>query len=294
MNQDDLHDDDDRSIRRIALRILNEDEDEAREELDNIVYGVEDSVQLRSAFYSWSLPVFIVFPALFWILATISWTFSRAVGNAFYFISGVSALIPLWIAWSWYRFQYGSGKIRGPREAVYGKASDESREKLEKLFTFMQRDSSPKAYYRPKKGLPRYLDYNHTFGSLRVLLFSRSKTVRELYLPPGRRRSAEVIKIDADPDAVIKALNVKPKRKGGPGIKAKYPYLDAILWLIDDPHLKSLDLTNEQPAVNTITKWLSEWFKTHADESGDIPRNDQLKPYAQKIYERQKKISSGR
>jgi len=29
--------DDDRSIRRIALRILNEDEDDAREELNNII-----------------------------------------------------------------------------------------------------------------------------------------------------------------------------------------------------------------------------------------------------------------
>lgn len=292
MNQDSHHDDDDRSIRRIALRILNEDEDEAREELDNIVYSVEDSVQLRSAFYSWSLPVFIVFPAFFWVLAIISWTLSRTVGNVLYFMSGISALIPLGVIWNWYRFQYGSGKLRQSREAVYGDASDEAREKLEKLFAYMQRDSSPKAYYRTKKGVLRYLDYNHTFGSLRVLLFSRSPTVRELYLPPGRRRSAEAIKIDTEPDEVIKALNIKPRRKGGPGVKAKYPYLDAVLWLIDEPCLKNLDLTNEQQTVGTIVKWLSEWFKTRADGSGDIPRNDQLKPYAEKIYERQKKISS--
>jgi hypothetical protein len=287
---DNRHDDD-RSIRRIAVRILSEDEDDAREELNNVIYSVEDSVQLRTAIYNWSFPIFVIFPALFWVLAILTWALLRPLGNIFFLMSALCALLPLYAVLSWYRFQYGGGRIRGPRGAIYINASDETREKLDKLFAFMQRDSAPKAYYRTKKGALRYLDHNYTYGSLRILLLSASPSVRALYLPPSRRRIADTIKIDAEPDEVIKALNIKPTRKAGPGTKAKYPYVDAVLWLIDEPRLKELDLTNRNAAIEIITKWLSEWFNLHADASGNVPRNDLLKPSAEKIYERQKKIT---
>jgi hypothetical protein len=283
--------DDGRSIRRIALRILNEDEDEARVELDNILYGIEDTVELRSIFYNWSLPIILICPFFFGALSLIIAVHSKALGNIFYGIAIICACAPIFVWWNWSHLQYGWGKRRHPRDAHYVDTSDESKEKLEKLFAYMQRDSAPRAYYRVKNFAPRYLDRNYTFGSLRVLLLSASPSVRALCLSPSGHRISAPIKIEADPDEVIKALNVKPKRKGGQGAKVKYPYIDAVLWLIDEPRLNRLDLTNRDQAIDTIKIWLSDWFKDHVDESGDIPRNDQLKPFAEKIHARQEKIS---
>jgi hypothetical protein len=83
---------------------------------------------------------------------------------------------------------------------------------------------------------------------------------------------------------------IKPKRKGGPGRKAKYAYGDAIISLLGDDELLGLDPTDRATAINKIAKKLSAWFENNADENGDVPRADQLQPFAEKIFERLKNL----
>jgi hypothetical protein len=75
----------------------------------------------------------------------------------------------------------------------------------------------------------------------------------------------------------------KPKRRGGPGRNTKYRYDDAIIALIADPRLATLDMTDRTAAISTVKDWLYKWLENNADESGDVPRRDQLTRYAEKI-----------
>ncbi len=77
----------------------------------------------------------------------------------------------------------------------------------------------------------------------------------------------------------------KPKRKGGPGRNSKYRYADAIIALIGDSRLAALNPNDRAASVRTIKEWLAAWFEDNADASGDVPRGDQLSPYAEKIFD---------
>ncbi|QDC36041.1 hypothetical protein [Sphingobium fuliginis] len=286
--------DDDRSLRRIALRILNENEDQARDELDSVIQAVEDHVGRQASVYTWSVPVILTIPALCLLLSIFAALASKAVADAFLSVAIAACLIPLFMAWLWRRFQYGTGRLRKPREAIYANASDETRETLEKLFAYLQRESAPRAYYRNWRGNPIYLERRYFFGNLRALLLSEFAAVRALCLSPGGSRISGAIKIEKDPDEVIKELGIKPKRAGGPGRNAKYAYSDALISLIGDPRLSVLDLSNRAAAIRAIKKWLSDWFEEHADETGDVPRGDLLAPYAEKICAHLQKIASAK
>ena len=208
---------------------------------------------------------------------------SKAVAETLLNMAIAACLIPLIMAWLWRRFQYETGRLRKPREPIYANATDETREALEKLFAYLQRESAPRAYYRNWSGTPIYLGRRYFFGNLRVLLLSEFAAVRALCVSPGGNRISGAIKIEKDPDEVIKELGIKPKRAGGPGRNAKYAYSDALISLIGDARLSALDMSNRAAAIRAIKKWLSEWFEEHADETGDVPRGDLLAPYAEKI-----------
>ena len=92
-------------------------------------------------------------------------------------------------------------------------------------------------------------------------------------------------------DDVEKMLVIsKPKRKGGPGRNSKYRYPEAIIALIGDTRLNSLDLCDCVGSARLIKDWLADWFEANADASGDVPRGDQLSPYAEKIYDHLKSL----
>lgn len=163
-------------------------------------------------------------------------------------------------------------------------ASDETKETLEKFFAYIQREDGPKAYYRDRKGKKCYLDRRFSFGKLRVLLLSEFGAFRSLCLLPSGKRISEVIRIEADPDEIINALKIKPKRGAGPGRNVKYAYIEAIFDLRGDPLLDTLDLNDEAAATRSITDWLLEWFQSTANVSADVPDRKLLIPYAGKIF----------
>lgn len=287
--------DDDRSLRRIVLRLLNVDEDLAREELDKIIQAIEEYIGHQSTIHAWSMPVMVIFPFVFLLASLAALFMSKSMASILSGLAALACLVPLFMTWRWHRFQYGTGRLRKPRDAIYVDASDETRAALEKLFAYLRRESAPRAYYRNRQGEKCYLERRYSFGALRVLLLSDFAAVRELCLTPAGGRISEVIKIDADPEEVIKALNIKPKRAGGPGRDPKHRYYDAIISLIGDVRLTALDLTDQVAAIAAIKRRLSDWCEEHADASGDVPRGDQLAPYARKIYDHLKtQMSSGR
>jgi hypothetical protein len=288
------YDDDDRSIRRIALKIFNENEDDAREELDQIIFGVEDSIKIRSIFYDWSPPILVIFPILFLTFYLLTQIYSKVLGDIFYVTAMLSACVPLFTFWNWYRFQYGRGKPRKPRSPIYGGASNEARDKLEKLFTYMQRESAPKSYYRDKRGTRYDLDPNYSYGSLRVLLLSNSPSVRGLYLTSSFRRVSAPIKIDADPNDVIKALGVgtstqkgSARQKDARKSNASYDYKAMLLLIIEHPALKDIN-----PGTHNSQTLIIDLIKRMNDSSGDeqdedfhkrIPEKTQMYPFAREI-----------
>lgn len=286
------HDDDARSLRRIVLRLLHEDEDEARRELDDIIRAVAEYIGRESSLYTWAVPVILTIPPLLMAASFLVTLFSKTAGNILYGAALLSLLIPLCALWKWGRFQYGRGWLWTPREAIYVNASDETMETLEKFFAYIQREGGPKAYYRDRKGKKHKLDRHFSFGKLRVLLLSEFGAFRSLCLLPGGKRISEAIKIEADPDEIISVLSIKPKRSGGPGRNVKYAYVEAAFDLRADPRLATLDLNDEAAAVRSLTDWLDEWFDSAANVSGDIPKRDRLTPYARKIYVHLKKFAS--
>lgn len=286
--------DEDRSLRRITLRLLSEDEDQAQEEIDKIIQGVEAQVGRQSTMHTWSVPAILIIPAAFLATSIPVMLVSKWAANILFGFAILACLVPLFMSWHWHRFQYGNGRLRKPREPIYADASDETRATLEKLFAYLQRDSAPRAYYRNRHGVTCYLERRYSFGSLRVLLLSDFAAVRELCLTPSGGRISEAIRIEADPDEVIRALKIKPKRAGGPGRNVKYRYGEAIIALIGDPRLDTLDLTDRATAIRTVKNWLSEWFDANVDESGDMPRRDQLTSYAEKICTHLEKIASAK
>lgn len=218
--------------------------------------------------------------------------FSKTAANIFFGAALLASLIPLYAIWKWGRFQYGSGWLWTPREAIYLNASDETKETLEKFFAYIRRENGPKIYYRDRKGKEHKLDRHFSFGKLRVLLLSEFGAFRSLCLLPGGKRISEAIKIDADPDEIIAALKIKPKRVGGSGRNIKYAYIEAAFDLRGDPRLDTLDLNDEAAATRSITDWLLEWFQSAANVSADVPDRKLLIPYARKIFSHLKKRTS--
>jgi hypothetical protein len=156
----------------------------------------------------------------------------------------------------------------------------------------LQKASGPKAYYLSRFGKKRKpLNRRQFFGRLRYFLFSEHSRDRGMVM-----RFPTAMSIPADlyvhRDDVEKMIAMsKPKRKAGPGRNPKYGYADAIISLIGNPRLDSLDLSDQAKSVRTIKDWLSGWFEAAADASGDVPRGDQLTPHAEKIFERLKIIA---
>lgn len=161
--------------------------------------------------------------------------------------------------------------------------------RFDEFLSFLQRLSGPRAFYRTRFGKKRqYLSRRQFFGRLRYFLFSEHSTDRSMVIRFGTGLSvpADIFLAQGDVEKII-AMNT-PKRRGGPGRKAKYRYDEAIIALIGDPRIATLEFSDSAATVRTIKNWLAEWFEANAGASGDVPRDDLLAPYARKIYDRLK------
>lgn len=155
---------------------------------------------------------------------------------------------------------------------------------FDEVLGYLQKVDGPKAYYISrlrKKRVP--LKRRQFFGRLRYFLFSEHSKDRGMVMRyPTAMSLPTDLYLHRDDVETMLAMS-RPKRRGGPGRNTKYRYDDAIIALIGDPRLRALDVKDRPAAISTVKDWLSEWFETNADASGDVPRRDQLTRYAEKI-----------
>lgn len=159
----------------------------------------------------------------------------------------------------------------------------------------LQKVDGPQTYYRSwfrRKRIP--LNRRQFFGRLRYFLFSEHGKDRGMVMrfPTAMALPADIYLHREDVDKML--MVDRPKRKGGPGRNAKYRYEDAIIALLGDPRPLALDVSDQAIAIQTIKDWLSEWFEANADETGDVPRRDQLTPFAEKIYAHLERAASAK
>ena len=155
---------------------------------------------------------------------------------------------------------------------------------FDEVLGYLQKVDGPKVYYLSrlrKKRVP--LKRRQFFGRLRYFLFSEHSKDRGMVMRyPTAMSLPTDLSLHRDDVETMLAMS-RPKRRGGPGRNTKYRYDDAIIALIGDPRLRALDVKDRPAAISTVKDWLSEWFETNADASGDVPRRDQLTRYAEKI-----------
>ncbi|WP_186401356.1 hypothetical protein [Sphingopyxis sp. P1IMeth2] len=155
---------------------------------------------------------------------------------------------------------------------------------FDEVLGYLQKVDGPKAYYLSRFRKQRVpLKRRQFFGRLRYFLFSEHSKDRGMVMryPTAMSLPADLYLHRDDVETML-AMS-RPKRRGGPGRNTKYRYVDAIIALIGDPRLGVLDVKDRAAAISTVKNWLAEWFETNADESGDVPRRDQLTRYAEKI-----------
>jgi len=155
---------------------------------------------------------------------------------------------------------------------------------FDEVLGYLQKVDGPKAYYLSRLGKKRVpLKRRQFFGRLRYFLFSEHSKDRGMVMRyPTAMSLPTDLYLHRDDVETMLAMS-RPKRRGGPGRNTKYRYDDAIIALIGDPRLRALNVKDRPAAISTVKDWLSEWFETNADASGDVPRRDQLTRYAEKI-----------
>ena len=217
--------------------------------------------------------LFIIFLFAFLISANSSST------NLFMFLT-LAALFAAAAPHLWRQiYQYGLKTPDTPLELPY--AHDRH---FDEFLSYLQKVDAPQAYYVSRFGKRRKpLDRRQFFGKLRYFLFSEHSTDRGMVMRfrTGLSLPADIFLHREDVEKML-AMS-KPKRKGGPGRKPKYNYAEAIIALIGDPRIPTLNLNDQKTSVRTIKNWLADWFEANVDASGDVPRGDLLSPYAEKI-----------
>lgn len=184
-------------------------------------------------------------------------------------------------------YQYG---VKSP-DAPLGLPHSPDRH-FDEFLGYLQKASSPRAYYISRFGKRRvFLNRRQFFGRLRYFLFSEHSADRALVMRfrTGHSLPGDIFLHRDDVDRIL--AMAKPKRKGGPGRNSKYRYAEAIIALIGDPRLGTLDLNDRTASMRMIKDGLADWFADNADASGDVPRGDQLAPYAEKIVDHLKNLS---
>ena len=187
--------------------------------------------------------------------------------------------------WRYVR-QYGRKTPSAPLELPH--ASDPH---FDEFLGLLQKETGPGAY-----GFSRFSNRRvpfkrqQFFGRLRYFLLSEHSAERAMVMRfgSGHALPADIFLRREQVDEMIATR--RKKRKGGPGRNAKFRYIDAVIALIGDPRVGTLDLSKRTESVSKVNDWLDIWLKEHFDASGEIPRRDQLKEYAVSIVDHLEKL----
>lgn len=179
-------------------------------------------------------------------------------------------------------YQYGLSIPDAPLELPH--ASDQL---FEAVLERLQKVDGPQAYYISRFGKKRIpLRRRQFFGRLRYFLFSEHGKDRAMVMrfPTAMSLPVDLYLHRTDMERIL-AMSV-PKRPGGPGRNAKYPYADALVSFLGDSDILAIDVTDQELANTAIRQRLKSYFVDNVDDSGAVPRADQLKELIRKIYVR--------
>ena len=284
----DGDDADDVPLWKVLAQFRAEDLDEGL----NANAAIIDQAKPRSArYYNIAFVISFGFGFLFLVFMIGLLISARSKTTDTYFFLTLTALAATVAPHLWRQaYQYGLKIPDAPLKLPH--ASDRL---FDDVLGHLQKVGGPQAYYLSRFRKKRIrLNRRQFFGRLRYFLFSEHSKDRGMVMrfPTATSLPADLFLHREDVEKML-AMS-RPKRKGGPGRNAKYSYDDAIIALIGDPRLGALDTNDRAAAVHSIKDWLSEWFEANADESGDVPRRDQLTRYAEKICARLEIIASAK
>lgn len=177
-------------------------------------------------------------------------------------------------------FQYGWTVPEAPLDLPHP-----ANQRVDEFLALLQKEFGPKAYHFSMWSRKRVsLGRRQFFGKLRYLLFSEHGSVSRMVIrfPTGLPSPSDIFLRRPDVEKMIAAS--KPKRKGGTGRTPSPRYTDAVIALLGNQNVLQLDVADRDKAIDQVSKWLIDWCEENADESGWVPRKDQIRPYSEKIY----------
>lgn len=270
------------SLRTALAMILAEDLEEGLATLDAAIGRASNSPSLRSKVRLKSLALQFSLPlALVGLVVAGAELFDGTLpGPAFTLLIALVAVPPLILA-VWHAWQYGAGFPGKPLPLPH-----ESDPKIDFVLGHLQKETGPAAWRRASfSGHLQRADRHLFYGRLRYLLMSEDLAVRRQVsgFPLPFTSAGDLFLARADAEH-LRSL-ARPKRRGGPGREPKYAYVKAVVATLMDPAVKACDPGDRDGALRFIENRMVNWFEVHADASGDMPRKDQIRPYAIEILE---------
>lgn len=135
-------------LRIIAARFISSDEQAGLVELDRIAAQASRIIEKRY----WSLRLVLgatAFATTITLLPGIFLTLSNAPGAITVLVIGLLCFTLLFLTIVvWRGFQYGGLKAKTPQPALYADGGDPAARNLERLFNLLQRETSPRAFFR--------------------------------------------------------------------------------------------------------------------------------------------------
>ncbi len=265
------------SLRRVAARFINTDEQTGLAELDRIAADASRDIQKRYWLLS-TTSAATAFATAVTLLPWLALTLNEAPGADVIGLIGLGCFGLMMAAGaSWRVFQYGGLKATTPQKPVYADPEDSAVRNLERLFAILQLESSLRAFYFARNGARRYVDHRYFFSKLRAGHVANDSTIRNALFGPVGFWFAPELFLEADVDKLIAEAKAKPKRSG---VLKKYDYTGAIMSLIDHPKVRALDITKKIGNQKVIIGLLVHWYIGRRME---VPSDTQLAGYANDI-----------
>jgi hypothetical protein len=270
-----------RSLRRIAARVLNRNIKDGLDELDHITAAIDAAIRWRLIFCASFFCLFtllLLLALIVWIKAELAGEDWGYAGLALITLFAAAALAPLLY---WRNYQYGLAPFGPPRPGRYAGASKASVDVLEKLFAYLQMETSPQPFVYRANNSKRYLDRRQFFGSLRALGLSRYAGIRSGCLPPYGLWQSKMIYFDAEAEEIMAAINAKPKAGGR---KKEFDYATILLRLLGHPALNAIEL-GTHGSTSKIMNMIRDVCSADDDDlvGVTVPEETTLRQFAKEI-----------
>jgi hypothetical protein len=256
-------------------------EEETLAELDRIAAAIDRKVRWKFFVVAWLFGV----STLLTIAGFMAWSAVAVSGTdqglrPLIVIAPLAAIMIGSLAY-WRHLQYGFGRIRNPRPAIYGEGAKATIDTLEKLFAYLGRRTAPRAYYRTRTGEKCYLSRHLFSGALRGLLLSEDAAARAMVMPPAGLWFFREVKIEAEPEDIIAALKLKPRSGGRP---QQYDYAAIALALLERPEMSAIDPAKHgaESRVMGLIHALCDPSDEH-DNDIPVPEETELRKFAKRI-----------